>query len=55
MIKMAENGHFLIQIPQPSHNSSEITGFPSAPMTTVSSPVCTIGQYFMHSIAHFFG
>ena len=44
-----------MHIPHPTHRSSEITGFPSTPITTVSSPALTLGQNLMHSFAQFFG
>jgi len=44
-----------MQMPQPTHNSSEITGFPSSPLMMVSSPARTLGQNFIHSKAHRFG
>ena len=42
-------------MPHPTQSSSEMTGFPSSPLTMVSSPALTLGQNLMHSIEQFFG
>ena len=55
MIMIACLGHFFMHIPQPTHNSSEMTGFPSSAIRIVSSPLRTLGQYLMHSSAHLRG
>ncbi len=47
-------GRLLMHIPQPTHSSSDMIGLPSSPMTIVSSPARTLGQYFIHSWAHCF-
>lgn len=56
MIWIASKGHFLTQIPQPIHNSSEIQASFEDGVTSIHSlPTLTTGQYFLHSCLHFFG
>ena len=53
---MASNGHFLTQIPQPIHNSSEIEAILSLGVTSMQSlPIRTTGQDFLHSCRHLLG
>ena len=44
MILIASKGHLWMQMPHPTHSSSDMTGFPPSPMTIVSVPVLTGGQ-----------
>ena len=53
---IASNGHFLTQIPQPIHNSSEMTATGSVGPTSIHmAPLRTTGHIFLHSCRHFFG
>lgn len=48
--------HFLTQIPQPIHNSSEMTAFLSVGLTSIQSfPIFTTGHDRLHSCLHFLG
>lgn len=56
MMCIAENGHFLTQIPQPIHNVSEMNAIFDSGATSIHNlPVRTTGQDFLHSWRHFFG
>jgi hypothetical protein len=56
MIMMASKGHFLTQIPQPMHSSSEIQANLLLLDTSMHSfPTFTTGHDFLHSCLHFFG
>jgi len=49
---IALNGHFFIQMPHPVQRLSVIsTDFPVELNTIVSSPVLTLGQYFIHGFS----
>ena len=53
---MASKGHFLTQMPQPMHSSSEIQAILLLGLaSTQSFPILTTGQNFLHSCRHFFG
>ncbi|PKC09049.1 hypothetical protein RhiirA5_290324, partial [Rhizophagus irregularis] len=53
-IIIAPNGHFLMQIPQPIHSSSEIKG-KDFKIQIKCLPILTTGHDFLHSCLHFFG
>ncbi len=56
MIWMASYGHFLTQIPQPMHKTSEILEtFDFASTSMHSLPMRTSGQERLHSWRHFEG
>ncbi|OBA22399.1 hypothetical protein METBIDRAFT_39834 [Metschnikowia bicuspidata var. bicuspidata NRRL YB-4993] len=53
---MASKGHFLTQMPHPTHNVSEMNAILLAGVTSIQSlPVLTTGQDFLHSCLHFLG
>lgn len=56
MILMASKGHFLTQMPQPMHNSSEMLAILELGVTSIHNlPIRTTGQDFLHSCRHRLG
>ena len=68
MMEIASNGHFLTQIPQPIHNSSEMNAILEFGSTSIHNfpihrlfyllnklPIRTTGHDFLHSCLHFLG
>ncbi|KAI9222483.1 hypothetical protein BC828DRAFT_345985 [Blastocladiella britannica] len=53
---MALKGHFLGQMPQPMHSTSEMKAILEVEPTSIHSlPMRTTGHDFLHSCRHFFG
>src|SRR5271157_61652 len=52
-MSMASNGQTLMQMPQPMHNSSEMSAILSLSRTMHSWPLMFTGHSLMHSSPHF--
>ncbi|RIB17175.1 hypothetical protein C2G38_1969161 [Gigaspora rosea] len=56
MIIIAPNGHFLMHMPQPIHNSSDMKAILLSGIIALKYlPILTTGHDFLHSCLHFLG